>query len=310
MPELDILELTEALKNPEAAVAAAEEDYERKVEEIASRVVKSDSIRVVLLSGPSGSGKTTTANLLADRIRKMGERSLVVSMDNFYRDSTDPAYPRLEDGERDFESPEALDIPELLSTLSKIIGGEEFTIPRYDFKVGGRVDKTAYESFADGCVIIEGIHGLNPLFSNPFPSETVLKVFVSVSTNINRGSTRLISGKKLRFVRRMVRDYIYRGASCADTLDMWANVLEGEEKYLYPYKMTADIRFDSFHIFEPAVLKPFAEKLLTNEICTDSVYAKTVCEALEKIPELKASLVPETSLIREFIPGGIYEDLY
>ena len=310
MPELDIAELCEALSKPDAAVAAAERKYEEKIEEIASRVVKSDSIRVVLLSGPSGSGKTTTANLLADRIREMGERSLVVSMDNFYRNSTDPAYPRLEDGERDYENPEALDVAELLSTLSHIIGGEQFSIPRYDFKVGGRVGKTAYESFADGCVIIEGIHGLNPMFSNPFPSESVLKLFVSVSTNINRGSTRLISGKKLRFVRRMVRDNIYRGASADDTLDMWANVLEGEEKYLYPYKMTADVMFDTFHIFEPAVLKPFAEKLLTDEICLGSVYAKTVRDAFQKIPQLNSAIVPQTSLIREFIPGGIYEDLY
>ena len=310
MPELDIKELKEALKDPRRAVAEAEEDYFKKIDEMATRVVNSHSIRVVLLSGPSGSGKTTTANLLADRIRAIGEKSLVVSMDNFYRDSTDPLYPRLENGERDYESPEALDIPELLSTLAKIISGEAFSIPRYDFKAGGRVEIINYESFSDGCVIIEGIHGLNPIFSDPFPKEAVLKVFVSVSTNINQGGSRLISGKKLRFLRRAVRDNIYRGASAADTVDMWANVLAGEGKYLYPYKMTADIRFDSFHIFEPAVIKPFAEKILTEELTLSSPFVRTVSAALKKLPALPADIVPETSLIKEFIPGGIYENLY
>ena len=310
MPEIDIKELREALKDPIAAVEIAEKEYYEKVDDIATRVVNSHSIKVIFLSGPSGSGKTTTANLIADRIKALGEKSLVVSMDNFYRNSTDPSYPVLENGKRDYESPYALDIPELLSSLSKIIAGENFSIPRYDFKAGGRVEVTQYESFSDGCVIIEGIHGLNPIFSDPFPKESVLKVFVSVSTNINQGDYRIISGKKLRFLRRMVRDNIYRGASADATVAMWANVLDGEEKYLYPYKYTADIMFDSFHIFEPAVLKPFAVKLLGPKLISESPFVKTVADALEKLPELSQDLVPETSLIREFIPGGIYEDLY
>lgn len=310
MAELDIRELLLEVSEPSRAVAAAESEYEEKIRLLAERVVSSESIRVILLSGPSGSGKTTTANLLADRIRAMGEKTLVVSMDNFYRDSADPEYPRLENGERDYENPYALDIGGLLGVLSSIIDGKPFDIPRYDFKVGGRVGSVSFESFSHGCVIIEGIHGLNPIFSDPFPRDSVLKVFVSVSTNINRGDRRLISGKKLRFIRRMVRDNIYRGATAEETVNMWANVLMGEEKYLYPYKMTADVRFDTFHIFEPCVLKPFADALLTAELAAEIPYVRTVRDALSLIPPLPSDIVPESSLIREFIPGGIYESLY
>lgn len=310
MPELDIKELLECLGSPESAVADAEAEYEKKIDEVAFRVVDSGSVRVIYLAGPSGSGKTTTANLLADRIRELGEKSLVVSMDNFYLNSSDPRYPRLNNGERDFESPYALDTETLRSTISKVISGAPFAVPKYDFKAGGLGGSVEYESFSDGCVIIEGIHALNPIFSDTYPKGSVLKMFVSVSTNINDGARRIISGKKLRFVRRMVRDNIYRGASAERTLAMWSGVLAGEEEHLYPYKSLADIRFDTFHSFEPSVLKPFADELLTEDIVNASPYARTVKSALAKIPALPSDIVPDSSLIREFIPGGIYEELY
>ena len=310
MAEIDIKELCSLLEDPAVAVADAERAYTEKINEIASLIVERGSIRVLLLSGPSGSGKTTTANLICDRIKALGERSVVVSLDNFYRDANDPEYPILENGERDFESPYALDIPSLIVTLADIISGREFSVPRYDFKIGGRVEISRYPSFADGCVIIEGIHALNPLLSDPFPADAVLKLFVSVSTNINDGSRRILSGKKLRFVRRMVRDSLYRGADVKRTLAMWENVLDGEEKYLYPFKELADVRFDTFHTFEPAVMKPYAMRLLTNSVTDQSIYAEIIADALARLPEYPSQLVPESSLIREFIPGGIYEDLY
>lgn len=310
MAEIDIKELLAALANPALAVDKAEEEYEKKVFEVAKRVVDSDTIRVLLLAGPSGSGKTTTANLIADRIRALGEKSLVVSLDNFYMASTDPRYPRLPSGERDFESPAALDNEVIVSTLGNIINGEPFSVPRYDFKVGRATEMTDYESFSDGCVIVEGLHALNPRLSDGFDKSAVLKLFVSVSTNINEGAKRLLSGKKMRFVRRMVRDNIYRGADGAKTLELWPNVLAGEEAYLYPYKTTADIMFDTFHTFEGAVLKHFADKLLTEEMVAESPYARDVKKGIAKLPEYHCDIVPETSLIREFIPGGIYEDLY
>ena len=310
MAEITVNELLSKMKDPEHLVELDEKIYFEKVSQVAESVAADKNIRIILLSGPSASGKTTTANLIADRIRELGERSAVVSLDNFYRDATDPKYPRLPDGTRDFESPYALDLDMLLETLGDIIAGEEFTVPRYDFKVGGKVAFEKYPSFADGCVIIEGIHGLNPILSDPFPKESVLKVFVSVSTNINENGKRILSGRKLRFVRRLVRDNLYRAAEAERTLDMWDNVLKGEDKYLYPYKDLADIRFDTFHTFEPGIMKPFAEKLLTPEVTSKNKYAATVASAISKMPVLDEALIPNTSLIREFIPGGKYEHLY
>jgi uridine kinase len=310
MAELELSALKEILKDPEGAVTAAEEDYRNKINGVAELIVKSGKIRVILLAGPSGSGKTTTANLLCDRIKSRGERSMVVSMDDFYMNVADPAYPILEDGTPDFESPYALDVAELLSTLENIVNGKPFSVPKYDFKAGSRAGACRYEGFADGCVIMEGIHGLNPMFSSPFSKDSILKLFVSVSTNINVNGVRIISGKKMRFVRRMVRDSIYRGTGAERTLDMWKNVLMGEEIYLYPYKEQADVKLDTFHVFEPAAMKPYAMKLLNDEVVKKSPYAKVVRGALAEIPEYDSSIIPETSLIKEFIPGGIYEHLY
>ena len=310
MAELYISELLDKLKDPALAIAEAEAAYEGRIAEVANRVVSDTGIRVVLLAGPSGSGKTTTANLISDKIKSLGKKSMVVSLDDFYRSTTDPEYPKLKNGENDFESPDALDNAVLIKTLEDIIAGRDFSIPKYDFKCGRRAAPVRYESFADGCVIVEGIHALNPRFSNPLPKECVLKLFVSVSTNINNNIGRILSGKKMRFVRRLVRDSIYRNAEASRTLSMWANVLKGENEYLYPYKETADIRFDTFHTFEVGVMKPFLERLLTKDIVDSNPYARIVMDAMSKMPVIDEALVPQTSLIREFIPGGIYEDLY
>lgn len=310
MAELSLKALLKRLEKPEALIAEDEKIYKDKIDSVATRICESDKVRVVLLAGPSASGKTTTANLICDRVKSMGEKCMVVSLDNFYRDADDPEYPTLPDGGRDFESPYALNLDALLKTLGDIIAGRAFSVPRYDFKVGGHVETIHYESFADGCVIIEGIHGLNPILSDPFPKENVLKLFVSVSTNINHRGRRILSGRKLRFVRRTVRDNLYRASDAMRTLGMWENVLKGEDVYLYPYKLLADIRFDTFHTFECGVMKPYIEKLLTEEVVCASSYAATVAKAVKNMTPVDSALVPQDSLIREFIPGGIYEELY
>ncbi len=310
MPEIKIKDLLKKFDTPEETVKLDEIEYKRKIEYVARTVTDSGSVRVIFIAGPSASGKTTTANLIADEIRRDGEKCEVVSLDNFYRDAGDPMYPRLENGERDFESPYALNLDKLLATLTNIVEGRPFSVPKYDFKVGGAVSETKYPSYSDGCIIIEGIHGLNPILSDPFPKEKVLKVFVSVSTNIKDRGRVILSGRKLRFVRRLVRDSIFRASDAYRTLGMWENVLKGEDTYLYPYKPLADIKFDTFHNFEPAVMKKFAEKMLTPDVCRNSSYANVVARAMKKMKSLPETIVPDDSLIREFISGGIYEHLY
>ena len=311
MAEITVEELNApVIADPVALVSSAEQRYHRRIGDIAEYIKENENIRIVLLAGPSGSGKTTTANLLADGIRRLGKEAMVVSLDDFYRDSTDPDYPRSSNGERDFECPGALHLDLVGNTLLDISMGREFSLPKYDFKIGARVSMTPHAPMADGCVIVEGLHALNPLIAEALPHDRVLKLFVSVSTNINENGHRILSGRKLRFVRRMVRDSIYRGADAERTLRMWEQVLSAEDEYLYPYKGTADLAFDTFHAFEPGLMRPFAEELIDSALEAENEYARTVITALRRATPIDQKIIPQNSLIREFIPGGIYENLY
>jgi len=311
MAEINIKDLNELAKNnPIKMIADSERAYHDRVREIAKRVVENDNIRLILLAGPSGSGKTTTANLVADAIRSMDEEALVISLDNFYRDLDDPKYPKLENGERDSECPESLDIAKVHRVLDDILEKRAFGIPKFDFKIGRCAGITEHARMERGCVIIEGLHALNPLITDSLPSDNVLKMFISVSTNINSNGERILSGRKIRFVRRLVRDAIYRGASVEKTLSMWRGVLAAEDVYLYPYRSSADISFDTFHDFELCVMKNYVDKLITEELSEKDDYVKTVRDAMSFVFEIDEKLIPENSLIKEFIVGGVYESLY
>ena len=311
MPELNISDINKfAIENPIELVRQSEEEYHSLVDKVAEKICSDKKIRILLLAGPSGSGKTTTANLICDRIRAHGEECIVVSLDDFYRDFDDPDYPRLPDGTRDCEAVEALDIPCLTESLRNIAESKPFILPKYDFKPARRVDERTHAPMPDGCVIIEGLHALSPMIFSSLPEQSAFKLFISVSTNINSGQERILSGRKIRFIRRMVRDSLYRNASAERTLSMWKNVLVGEDKYLYPNRKYADMSFNTFHPFELSVTRRFVENLISEELSEREPYAKTVLNAAKMAEPIDISLVPETSLIREFIPGGKYESLY
>ena len=299
-----------ARKYPSEMIRREEITYHARIHEIAERVCSDKNIKLILLAGPSGSGKTTTANLICDAIKELGEWAQVISLDDFYKTHDDPSYPKCTDGKHDYECPEALDLNMLEQTLKNVVMERPFSVPKYDFKTGQRASITEHAPLNDGCVIIEGLHALNPEVSKNIPRDKVLKIFVSVSTNINVDDCRILSGRKVRFVRRLVRDSIYRGADAERTLSMWRGVLDAEDIYLYPYKSQADIAFDTFHTFELGVMKSFAEKLLSEELADREPYVRIVLDALSQIEHIDLDLVPENSLIREFVPGGIYEHLY
>lgn len=312
MAEITLYELNGHIRQaPAIAIAEAEDAYHNRIREVAMRLASNREVRVILLAGPSGSGKTTSANLIKDEVIRLGREAIVVSLDDFYRNSDDPSYPRLADGERDFECPEALHLDEIRDTLSKIAMGGDFVLPKYDFKAGARCSERLHPAMPEGCVIVEGLHALNPKISDTLPRESVLKVFVSVSTNVVASDgERLISGRKIRFVRRMVRDSIYRGADAERTLNMWDEVLAAENVYLYPYKEIADVRIDTFHAFELSVMRERALSLISRELSERSSFAAIVFTALRAVEPLDEGLVPENSLIREFISGGIYDKIY
>ncbi len=311
MAELDVKTLNAMIeKDCRALVRRSEKNYRDLISDIAERIIGNQKIRIVLLAGPSGSGKTTSANLLSDALKSRGKSSMVVSLDDFYRSADDPEYPRLENGERDFEAAEALHIPDLVKTLNAIARGEKFMLPKFDFKLGARSEEKIHPEMNGGIVIIEGLHALNPKVFSLLPPESLLKIFISVSTNITLDGKVIISGRKIRFVRRMVRDSIFRASDAERTLSMWMNVLAGEDKYLYPHRHNADISFDTFHPYELGVMHPFADELISDKLAEANSYAGIVKSALDLIPTVPVALVPENSLIREFVAGGKYEEIY
>ena len=311
MAEIMLEKINSAVKDDLGELIAREEaKYKAKITEVAERIDR-DGVRVLLLAGPSGSGKTTTANLICDAIKSRGEECMVVSLDDFYRNSDDPDYPRLSDGNLDFECPEALCLDEIRATIENIAHGRPFEIPKYNFKVGARTYVKKYDVHAHACVIIEGLHALNTAICDGIDTNNgVLKLFVSVSTNVNCEGERLMSGRKARFVRRLVRDSIYRNATAERTLRLWQNVLSAEDIYLYPYKKTADMAFDTFHLYELSVMKPYVKKLISDELAEKSGYAHAILAAMRRIETAPDDQIPADSLIREFLPGGKYEHLY
>ena len=311
MPDVRIEELNASIARDSAAfVMGAEREYSERIENISALVAERKAIKVIFISGPSSSGKTTTSNLLADSIIRRGRHCMVVSLDDFYRSPTDPDYPTLPGGSPDFEAVEALDLPLLTQTLANVASEDEFLLPKFDFKRSQRVCLRATEPPDGSVVIIEGLHALNPKIFSAVPAEASLKIFISVSTNVTEGGERIISGRKLRYLRRTVRDSIYRATPPERTLVLWDSVISGEDKYLYPTRVYADLEFNTFHSYELSLMRPFAEALLTESVTSSSELARVVLAAVRRAEPMDINLVPDTSLMREFVPGGIYEDLY
>lgn len=312
MAERSVQEINRAVEEDLAAtVAEAEAEYRAHLDDLADKIVLRGT-RVVLLAGPSSSGKTTTANMLADCLRQGGHAATVISLDDFYYSKDDPRYPRTPEGTLDYETPHALRLDLIRQTIRRILRGEPAPVPKFDFKIGRRWDNAAVVDIPrGGCAIIEGLHALNPLMTEGIDTGAVARVFVSVSTNIRDGERRLLSGRKIRFIRRLTRDYLYRASGADRTLSLWQGVLAGEDRYLYPFKDTAEFRFDTFHLYELGVMRPFAERVLAADTVTrDDLYLGAIREALTSFTVVPLGSVPETSLIREFVPGGIYESLY
>lgn len=311
MADRSLEELNRALREDARAVICAEDArYRDFVSDVARRVTESGKIRILLLAGPSGSGKTTTANMIADAVRALGHESHVVSLDNFYREAQDPLYPKKPDGTRDYESCDALDLPLACRTLRRAARGEAFDVPHYDFKSGCYFPKPYhFHATEDGLLVVEGLHALNPALTQAIAHDRCIKLFISVSTNLTYAGERVLSGRKLRFARRLVRDFLYRGASADLTLSMWPGVLHGEDTYLYPYRGVADIHMDTFHAYEVGLMAPFALRVLAEATDKDA-FVRTVCEAMRLSYPVEEAIVPRDALMREFIPGGKYEHLY
>ncbi|MGI6255332.1 MAG: uridine kinase family protein [Acutalibacter sp.] len=292
-----------AVRDPVRMITEVEDAYHDHLENIARNITTHHrDVRVIMLSGPSSSGKTTTAHLLCDYLTQYGAKSHIVSLDNFYRGVG--LAPQLPDGKFDYESVKALDQEAIRQCLLDIITTGKFSVPHYDFSLGRPDGEPArFEIGPRDMVIVEGIHGLNPVFTTELPKGSCVKLYVSVKQQIKSINGEVISPMDLRLVRRIVRDIQFRDTSPERTISMWPQVVEGEDRYIRPYRLSADYTVNSIHIYEPCVMRSRAIPLL-RAIAEDSPNyrkARSLEARLMRFEPIDEDLVPENSMLREFL---------
>lgn len=294
-------------------VSECEKEYHDQIENIAKLVSEKGTVGVIMLAGPSASGKTTTAHILRDKLKNFGIGTEVVSLDNFYLTADSPKMPLLENGRPDFESVYSLDLDEIRHCINAITKEHVYDMPIFDFVSRSRKkDKVRIDVRGGGIVIIEGLHALNPIMLEGINPDAVFKVYISVNTPLlYDNGTKALSSRQIRLIRRSCRDRIYRGADIYHTLKLWSAVVEGERKYLYIYKDTADVQISTLHSYELCVLRDvFLE--MTDGLSEDAEnydYVMQTVKGLRSMTSLTQDIVPWDSLIREFISGGKYENL-
>lgn len=306
--QITVTEINAALKTPEKLVNFAEKQYIDEIYSVAEKIAFDDNIKIVALAGPSGSGKTTTAHILCEKLEQLGEKTTVVSLDDFYL--SNEFMPVLEDGSKDIESVNALNIELIKKCFNEIITTGKTKLPHYDFTLKKSIlDHKEVDISNKGIIIVEGLHAMNPLITDIVPKKNIFKAYISVNCSILDGfGEQLLSSRQIRLVRRTLRDKIFRGASLEDTLRLWNGVIEGERKYLYCYKNTADVLIKTLHVYEPCVYRDEFLKL-KNEISANNPlynYFTRTINAIEKFEALDSFYVPQDSLIREFIGNGKY----
>lgn len=283
--------------------------HEKKIAEIASKIKERQNIRMVLIAGPTSSGKTTFAGKLGMALRVQGIKPVTISVDNYFVEREQN--PVDENGNYDFECLEAIDVELLNEQLLNLLIGKEVELPTFDFKTGHKQylgNKLTLKE--DEILIIEGIHCLNDKLTNQIPKENKFKVYISDLTVLNIDYYNRISTTDTRLIRRITRDYQFRNYSALHTLQMWDSVGRGEQKYIFPYQEEADCMFNSSIIYELAVLKDFVVPLLQEIDNSHPEYAeaKRLIEMLQYFESVQnIDLIPNNSLLREFIGGSIYE---
>ncbi len=291
------------INNPQDFINECENRYEKIIDDIAEKIALSNSREIVMLAGPSSAGKTTTARKIKESLGQKGKKAFVLSLDDFYLNRDD--IPYLPDGTQDYETVYALDLECLEKDLNALLRGEKVRTPVFDFTVGKR-SETEYNDIILGkedVVIIEGLHALNPVITDKIEGQ-LLKIYINVSSRIyNKDGDIVLNKRNLRFIRRMVRDYKFRDSTVENTCRLWKNVTKGEDKYLFPYRDNADIKANTIHLYEPCVLKHQALRMISEDEISqeykDNIYK--IVKALEKFNDIEENMVPDNSLLREFL---------
>lgn len=282
--------------------------HEKKIAKIADKIAKNRNIKMVLIAGPSSSGKTTFAQRLGIQLRLNRIKPVTISVDNYFVERPDT--PRDENGEYDFESIEAIDLKLFNDHLTKLLNGEEVEMPKFDFKVGTKkYDGTKLKLEKDEVLVIEGIHCLNDRLTSSIPKEQKYKIYISALTVLNMDRYNRISTTDTRLIRRMVRDYKFRGYSAEHTISTWNMVNRGEERNIFPYQEQANSIFNTSLIYELGVLKGFAMPLLQEIKNTEPEHAEAqrLINMLRYFKTISPDYVPTNSLLKEFIGGGDFK---
>ena len=285
--------------------------HEGALSDVAQKI-SSQYKHVVLVAGPSSSGKTTFAGRLAVHLQVQGHPARRISMDDFYLDRN-KILPG-PDGSVDLEAPDALDLPLLADTIGALLNGETVMLPTFNFNAGRREyvsDPVALRP--DEIIILEGIHCLNPMISELFPADEVYQIFVSALTCLNLDDHNRIRTTDVRLLRRVVRDYLFRGTAPEKTLEMWPSVRAGEEKWIFPFQEDADIMFNTALHYELPVLKAPVYDLLKRipEESPQYLLARRLIKTLNYLPDVDPGIlneIPPLSLLREFIGGCTLEE--
>ena len=291
-------------------ILVSEAMQEKQVAKIAEKIADGykEGIRIVLISGPSSSGKTTFCKRLQVQLTTNLLHPVGISLDDYFLNREDT--PKDEHGEYDFESLYALDLPYFNKDLKKLLSGEEIDLPTFNFETGQRVFKGKKLKLRENSIlVIEGIHALNPELTEFIDDKYKYRVYVSVLTSISLDNHNWIPTTDNRLLRRIIRDYRFRGYSAEDTINRWPSVRRGEDKWIFPYQENADAMFNSAMLYELAALRKFAEPILAQvpESSKANAEAYRLLRFLRYFNYIPTEELPGTSLLREFLGGGSFK---
>jgi uridine kinase len=303
-------DLNEAILNGHSShlIQVSEALQEKKIGKIADEIAKRKGIRLVLIAGPSSSGKTTTCKRLSIQLVTNGIKPIGISLDDYFLDREKT--PLDEKGDFDFEHLHALNLPLFNEQLNALFNGEEVELPRYDFPTGKSVKSgKKLKLHDDEVLVVEGIHALNPELTAQVPNEQIFRVYASALTTILLDNHNYVPTTDNRLLRRIIRDYKYRGVSALDTIRRWPSVRAGENKWIFPFQENADAMFNTAMLFELAVIKSQAEPLLEQVPENSPEYAEAyrLLKFLRYIKPIPEAHIPPTSLLREFLGGSSFE---
>jgi uridine kinase len=290
-------------------ILVAEALHEQNIAEVAHQIAhRRPQTRIILIAGPSSSGKTTFSRRLAVQLLALGMSPFALELDSYFVDREKT--PRGEDGQFDFEALEALNLDMLADHLQRLIAGEMVRLPHYNFKAGKQEQGETVLLRPDQLIILEGIHGLDPRLVPEAVAARAFRIYASALTQLNLDRHNRVSTTDTRLIRRIVRDSRERGYTAVQTISQWESVRRGEKKYIFPFQENADVMFNSALVYELSALQRLAEPILRQvpHGVPEFIEAKRLLAMLEWFLPVEADLVPDNSILREFIGGSILED--